>query len=228
MRAPVSVIVPTLDVADRLGPLFGALGEALGEGLIAEVILADGGSEDAIGGVAEATGARLITAPRGRGNQLAAGAGAARGTWLLFLHADSVPEPGWSAAILRHIADHPERAGWFRLRFRSTHPMARVTEAWANLRARLFALPYGDQGLLVPRDLYDKAGGYPALPLMEDVALARRLRRRFRPLGATITTSAERYERNGWVRQGAGNLQRLARFLLGTPAERLARSYERL
>ena len=225
MSAPVSVIIPTLDVTDRIGPTLGSLGDALFDGLIREVIFADGGSSDAIAEIADATGARLIRAPRGRGAQLAAGASAARGAWLLFLHADSVPGSGWAEAVRRHTARHGDEAGYFRLAFDSAHPMARVTAAWANLRSRLFALPYGDQGLLISRALYEKIGGYPEIPLMEDVAIARKLRRRLRPLGATITTSAERYEAEGWLHRGGRNLGTLARYLLGVPPERLSEHY---
>lgn len=225
MTAPVSVVVPTLDVADRLGPCLGALGNALFDGVIHEVILADGGSTDAIAEIAEATGAKLISAPRGRGTQLAAGAQAASGTWLLFLHADTVLGPGWGQAALAHIAGRPDRAGWFRLAFDADHRAARLVSGWANWRSRWLGLPYGDQGLLVPRALYIKVGGYPPIPLMEDVAMARRLRGRLCPLGAVAVTSAERYEREGWLRRGARNLGTLVRYFLGVPPDRLAARY---
>ena len=227
MRAPLSIVIPTLNVADRLGPCLGSLAGAVGEGLICEVILSDGGSDDEIADVAEAVGARLVSGPSGRGLQLAAGARAAKGEWLLFLHADSVPGPDWAAAVRAHMADHPDSAGFFLLRFDSTHPMAKLTAHWANLRARLTGLAYGDQGLLVSRALLAQSGGVPELPLMEDVALARRLRGRLRCIGTTLTTSAERYERNGWLRQGIGNLWRQVRFLCGARPERLAKGYER-
>lgn len=227
MSAPLSVIIPTLDAADGLGPCLGALGEALFDGLIAEVIFADGGSSDAIANVADAVGARLITAPAGRGTQLAAGVQAAKAPWLLIIHADSVLSENWSGAVRDHIARYPESAGWFRLQFRSDHGMARVTERWANLRARVFALPYGDQGLLISRSLYDRAGGYPDVPLMEDVALARSLGRSLRPLNAWIATDASRYQRDGWFRRGAHNLGTLARYLMGADPQSLLSRYDR-
>lgn len=228
MSAPVSVIIPTLDTADRIGPCLGALGEAALEGVIREVILADGGSSDAIAAVAEDVGARLITAPRGRGAQLAAGAGAARGAWLLFLHADTVLAPGWSAAVLAHVQAHPQHAAYFTLRFDSSGPAASFVAGWANLRAALFGLPYGDQGLLVSRALYDRAGGYPPIELMEDVALARRIgRRRLRRLPVAAVTSAARYAAEGWLRRGWRNLTTLALYFLGADPERLARRYHR-
>ena len=227
MTAPISAVIPTLNAADRIGPCLGALSEALFEGLLREVILSDGGSADQIADIAETIGARLVTGPVGRGGQLAAGIRAARAPWLLILHADSVMDEGWIAAVQAHMRDHPDRAGYFRLHFDVDHPMARVTAGWANLRARLFALPYGDQGLLIPRRLYDAVGGYPEIPLMEDVALARRLGRRLRPMDCGILTSAERYQAQGWIRRGSHNLGTLARYFLGVPPDRLAQRYRR-
>ncbi|MEL6317651.1 MAG: glycosyltransferase, partial [Pseudomonadota bacterium] len=184
MRAPISVVIPTLNAAEGLGPTLASLAEGLAEGLIAELILSDGGSEDAIAEVAEAVGARLVSGPAGRGGQLARGAAAARGAWLLFLHADTRLPAGWSAAARAHLesaARRPEgaagRAAVFRLAFDDESLAARWVAGWANLRTRVFALPYGDQGLLISRALYDAVDGYPDQPLMEDVAIARRLGR---------------------------------------------------
>ncbi|HSF96811.1 MAG TPA: TIGR04283 family arsenosugar biosynthesis glycosyltransferase [Thermohalobaculum sp.] len=228
MSAPVSVVIPTWQAANSIGPCLAALTEGLMEGLIAELILADGGSDDAIAEIAEAAGARLVVAPRGRGRQLAAGAEAARGAWLLFLHADTVLAPGWAAAVLAHMNRHPDRAGYFALRFDAAGLAPRLVAGWANLRARLFGLPYGDQGLLVSRALYAQSGGYPEIPLMEDVALARRLgRRRLARIGAEVVTSAERYARDGWLRRGWRNLTTLALYFLGMSPERLAERYGR-
>ncbi|HUS55933.1 MAG TPA: TIGR04283 family arsenosugar biosynthesis glycosyltransferase [Thermohalobaculum sp.] len=228
MMAPLSVVIPTLQAADRIGPCLGALGEALMEGVIHEVIIADGGSTDGIADIAEAVGARVVTASPGRGNQLAAGAEAARGRWLLFLHADTVLSPGWGAAVLTHIQTRPGQAGYFALQFDTRGAAPRFVAGWANFRAALFALPYGDQGLLVSRLLYDQAGGYPDIPLMEDVALVRRIgRRRLTRLGADAVTSAARYGADGWLRRGWRNLTTLALYFLGTSPQRLARRYVR-
>jgi rSAM/selenodomain-associated transferase 2 len=232
MSAPVSVVIPTLEAADRIGPCLGALGEALMDGVIHEVIIADGGSADGIADIAEAVGARVVTAPRGRGNQLAVGAGAARGHWLLFLHADTVLSPGWGTAVLAHIQTRPGYAGYFALRFDAPGPMPQIVAGWANLRAAMFALPYGDQGLLISRALYDKAGGYPEIPLMEDVALVRRIgrlngRRGLTRLRAEALTSAARYGADGWLRRGWRNLTTLALYFFGVDPARLARRYVR-
>lgn len=228
MSAPLSIIIPTRNAAPVIGPTLAALTEGLGEGLVQELILSDGGSEDDIAEVAEAVGARLVTGAPGRGGQLVRGIAAARGAWLLVLHADSVPAPGWAAAVRAHLADHPEQAGYFDLRFDSARWAARWTAGWANLRARVLGLPYGDQGLLIARSLYDRMGGYPEIPLMEDVALADRLgRRHLRPLGHQITTSSARYEAAGWWRRGARNLSTLALYRMGRDPVALSRRYRR-
>jgi len=228
MTAPVSVVIPTLQAADRIGPCLGTIGEAVTEGVIREVVISDGGSSDDIAEIAEELGARLVTGPPGRGRQLAAGAEAARGEWLLFVHADTVLPPDWGTAVLAHIANRPGKAGYFALGFDAGCLPARLVAAWANLRSALLALPYGDQGLLVNRALYRHAGGYPVIPLMEDVALVRRLGRgRLAPLGGTVETSAARFVAEGWLRRGWRNLTTLALYFAGVSPERLARRYRR-
>jgi hypothetical protein len=116
------------------------------------------------------------------------------------------------------------RAACFRFRLDAAEWQARAVEAGVAARVRLFGLPYGDQGLLISRRLYDSVGGYQPLPLMEDVDLVRRIGR-VRVLGAGALTSAERWRRDGWVRRSARNLSILALYRLGVPAERLARLY---
>ncbi len=224
MRAPLSIVIPTLNASADLGPTLAALGEGLQAGLLREVIFSDGGGDARIAMVAEAAGAILVQGPPGRGGQLARGAAAAKGEWLLFLHADTWLAEGWAKAVAAHMQGFPDHAGWFRLRFRAKGAAPRIVAAWANLRSRL-GLPYGDQGLLIRHDLYRRVGGYPEIALMEDVALARRLRGRLRALAGTALTDAVRYERAGWLRQSLRNGWRLVRFLAGVPAERLARGY---
>lgn len=222
----ISVIIPTLNAAGCIGPCLVALGEAVAAEQLADVVISDGGSADHIGEIADAVGARLIHGQAGRGAQLAAGAAVARGDWLLFLHSDSVLQPGWLQAAANHMQTWPERAGWFNLRFDEPGFRARFVSAWANFRAWAFGLPYGDQGLLIHRDLYDQIGGMPLLPLMEDVALARLLRRRrLKGIGAVAVTSADKYRNDGWARRGSANLLRLARYLCGAAPEDLVKKY---
>lgn len=227
MRAPVSIIIPTLNAAADLPEAMAALGEGLEAGLIRELIIADGGSRDDIAALAEEAGAVLVTGPAGRGPQLRRGAEAAEGDWLLFLHADTHLSPGWSRAILDHMRDMPDRAGHFRLRFRARGPAPRMVSRWANLRSWAFGLPYGDQGLFISRRLYDRIGGYPDIPLMEDVAIAKALRGQMALIPCTAWTSAARYQSEGWLRRGGRNLVTLTRYLMGADPKVLARSYLR-
>lgn len=225
MRAPVSVIIPTLEVEASLAGCLAALWEGMPAGLIREVVVSDGGSADTTARIARAAGARLVTGAPSRGGQLRRGAQVAQGAWLLFLHADTVLAPGWSDAVAAHLARRDGRPAYFRLAFDAPGPAPAWVAGWANLRARLLRLPYGDQGLLIRRAQYDAAGGYPDLPLMEDVALVRKLGTRLVMLPATARTSAARYARDGWLRRGARNLGLLARYFLGADPETLARRY---
>lgn len=225
MRAPLSIIIPTLNATGTLPAVLAALFEGLEAGLVREVIISDGGSGDDIKALASEVGARFVTGEAGRGGQLRRGADLAGGGWLLFLHADTTLAPGWAAAVLGYLRQHPGRAACFRLGFRADGLAPRIVAGWANLRTRMFGLPYGDQGLLVPRALYDDAGGYPDIPLMEDVAMVRRLRGRVRVLPIRAVTGADRYLAKGWLRQGAGNLWRLLRYLAGADPADLARRY---
>ncbi len=220
MRAPISVVIPTLNAAPSLTATLDALVEGLDAGLVTELIISDGGSSDDTLRLADAWGANIVKGPASRGGQLGRGCAAARGQWLLVLHADTVLAPGWSDTVRAHLGT--AEAGHFRLRFDQG---GRWVAAWANLRSRLFGLPYGDQGLLLPRTLYDRVGGYRDIPLMEDVSLARALRGHLRPMDAVATTSAARYRQQGWVRRGARNLWLLTRFMAGASPERLARRY---
>jgi rSAM/selenodomain-associated transferase 2 len=222
MAAPVSVIIPTLNAQADLSACLAALVEGLDAGLITELIVSDGGSTDDTAVLAEAWGAEMVTGPASRGGQLRRGCAAARGSWCLVLHADTVLAPGWSAAVAAHLAQ--DRAGYFKLRFDRG---GRFVAGWANLRARLFGLPYGDQGLLIRRDLYDRIGGYRDQPLMEDVAIARALRGQLIAIDAAAVTSAAKYRRQGWLRRGARNLWTLLRYLAGADPHALAKSYNR-
>lgn len=225
MRAPISVIIPTLNAADRLPECLAALGEGLASGYIRELIVSDGGSTDATLTIAEAAGATVVKGPASRGGQLQRGANKAQGDWLLFLHADTVLQEGWTAAVNRAMG--AQGAYYFLLRFDTAGIAPRLVAGWANVRSRLFGLPYGDQGLLVDRVTYDAAHGFSDIPLMEDVALARALRGKLSPLAANALTSAEKYQRQGWARRGGRNLWTLVRYWGGVAPETLAKAYRR-
>ncbi|HHB81763.1 MAG TPA: glycosyltransferase [Aliiroseovarius sp.] len=224
MRAPISVVIPTLNAEEALPYALSTLGEGLEAGLIRELLIADGGSCDATLKLAGAAGAEVVNGAQGRGAQIAAGCAAAQGDWLLILHADSALQPGWAGAVLAALST-PEMAGYFRLSFRARGPGARLVAGWANFRARRLGLPFGDQGLLISRALLERVGGYPSLELMEDVAIARALSGRLVALDAALCTGAERYTAEGWLRRGARNITLQIRFLLGADPAALARSY---
>ncbi|NOD92024.1 glycosyltransferase [Ruegeria sp. HKCCD4884] len=224
MPAPISVVIPTLNAADALPECLGALMEGLHAGLIRDLIISDGGSADLTLEIAEEAGARVVTGMPSRGGQLREGCAEAGGDWLLILHADTVLESGWSEAVSAHLSSNGPAA--FRLAFRARGIAPGWVSGWANLRSRVFGLPYGDQGLLVPREIYHAAGGYPDQPLMEDVALVRSLPR-ITLLDARAFTSAERYEQAGWIRRGSRNLWTLLRYFLGTDPQVLAQAYRR-
>jgi rSAM/selenodomain-associated transferase 2 len=225
----ISVVIPTINAAPGLPRCFNCLLEAAMRGIVREVIVSDGGSTDDTRSIADVAGARLIEADKGRGQQLAKGAEAARGDWLLFLHADTALEQGWENEALsfmeRATLEHP-RAAAFRFGLDDFDPNARRLEAMVALRCWLFALPYGDQGLLIPTRLYLKLGGFKPIPLMEDVDLIRRLgRRRLIMLRSRVVTSAERYRTEGYFRRSLRNLGILLLYKLRVPTSLLARLY---
>jgi len=228
----LAVIIPVLDGAAHLGATLAAIAPARAAGLVGQVIVVDGGSRDDSVGLAIAEGALVLHSAPGRGRQMRLGAAAATAQWLLFLHADSRPDPGWAAELRDFCAANPPGAGGraraavFRLRFDDTGLAARIVAGGANWRARRLALPYGDQGLLIPRTLYDAVGGYRDMALMEDVDIARRLgRRRIRLLDHHVTTSAERYRQAGYARRVLRNLSILTLHALGVGPDRLSRLY---
>jgi rSAM/selenodomain-associated transferase 2 len=227
MRAPLSIVIPTLNAADELPATAEALMAGTTAGLVRELIISDGGSSDATVQVARELGAVIVSGEAGRGGQLSRGVAAASGEWVLLLHADTQLGANWHMVAFEHITHHPDTAGWFRLQFRSQGIGARLVAGGANLRARALGLPFGDQGLLVSRAVLEQAGGVPEIPLMEDVALARALKGRLRGLDCAALTSAVRYERDGWLRRTIRNLGTLIRYFLGTSPEVLKKRYER-
>ena len=220
---PVSVLIPTLNAEASLPATLADL-----RGQVAEIIIADGGSTDGTPEIARANGAHVITAPPGRGSQLRAAAAAATQPWLLALHADTRPGQGWQDAVAAFIT-RPEaatKAGYFRFALDDASPEARRLEAMVAWRCRWLGLPYGDQGLLIRRDFYQALGGYEAIPLMEDVALIRRIgRKRLVALPAAFVTSAEKWRQQGWYARSARNLFCLSLWFAGVSPERIARLY---
>jgi rSAM/selenodomain-associated transferase 2 len=224
MEQNLTIVVPALDAAACLCATLDACREAVG----AEVLVVDGGSRDATRDVARRGGARVVESAPGRGRQLALGAEEARAEWLLFLHADTRPAPGWAAVARAFMAapGNTGRAAYFAFALDDPSREARRLERLVAWRCRALALPYGDQGLLIARALYGAVGGFRPLPLMEDVDLVRRLgRHRLVGLPVVAVTSAERWRREGWSRRSARNLACLSLWFLGVPPRLIRRLY---
>jgi rSAM/selenodomain-associated transferase 2 len=214
----VSVIVPTLNAADHIGHCLKAVADAV------EIIVVDGGSDDDTVAVVQRCGVTCVTAPTGRGPQLMAGAGLARQDWLLFLHADTILDIGWSREVARFVTDEANigRAAVFQFALDDASSAARWLEAAVRWRARTLGLPYGDQGLLIHRTLYDKVKGFRAIPIMEDVDLVRRIGRgRLTHLETRAVTSAHRWRTEGWLRRSTRNLSCLACYYIGVPPRQI-------
>jgi rSAM/selenodomain-associated transferase 2/rSAM/selenodomain-associated transferase 1 len=219
-------VVPTLNESARLPLLLHDL--ALLGDVVDEVIVVDGGSEDDTARVAREAGATVLEVPRGRGRQLLAGGRAARGAWLLFLHADSRLSHAAAAAVRSFLDDARETDfAHFGFALEGSPAFARFIWVGQRIRERLTGLVYGDQGLLVSRALYEKVGGHPPWTVMEDVAVMDRLRaegRRIR-LPAALPTSDRRYVREGRLRAWLRNVVLITRFRFGARAEDLAHRY---
>jgi len=227
----ISVVIPTLDAEAELTGTLTALVPATVQGVVREVVIADGGSHDATEEIADIAGAVFIRAPKGRGAQLAAGADAARSEWLLFLHADTVLQAGWeqeAASFMERVESgkHPAAAAAFSFVLDDFGARPRFVETMVRLRCALFRTPYGDQGLLIPRRLYNSIGGYRPLPLMEDVDLVRRLgRRRLVMMRSRAVTSAVRYKTEGYFARVTRNFACLSLYYLRVPPKKIARIY---
>jgi rSAM/selenodomain-associated transferase 2 len=219
----IDVVIPALNAARSLARALDCL--TGGHDLRLAITVCDGGSRDATATIARQAGATVLQTEPGRGRQLAAGAMAGSAPWLLFLHADTTLSAEWATAA-RHLMAGPSKAAYFHLRFDSADARARRIERLAAWRCRTFGLPYGDQGLLIERAFYTQIGGFRDLPLMEDVDLARRIGwHRLVALDAEAVTSAERYERDGWLARPIRNLGCLALYFAGLSPKVIRRLY---
>ena len=229
MAAALAVVIPALDEAECL-PLLLADLAAAPAGLIAERLVVDGGSGDGTDRLARLAGARLLRSTPGRGQQLGRGIAASTSPWLLLLHADARLPPGWDRAVAAAIAACPpaDPAFWcFDLAVAGSGLNLRLLELAVACRTRLRRLPYGDQGLLVSRRLLQACGGVAPLPLMEDLDLVLRLRRRapLRRLGLPLRVDGRRWRRLGVLACAWRNARLRRAWRQGASAEALARLY---
>ncbi len=191
-----------------------------------ELLVADGGGNDQTTRAFRAIGARVVPGPGPRGERLARAVRQARGETLFFLHSDSEP-PADALRIAAKCLTNGAAAGAFSLAYRETGMRMRWIAWWANLRSRRLGLPFGDQGLFCSREAYEKAGGFRALPVCDDVDLVRRLKRvtRLEIRPEKTITSARRYREHGALRQVLRNWRVLAGYFLGVSPETLERWY---
>jgi rSAM/selenodomain-associated transferase 2 len=220
---PIGIVIPTLNEATALPGLLEDLAKLP---VPTDIVVADGGSVDDTVSVAQRAGGRVVSAPRGRGPQLNAGAAVADGEWLCFLHADVRMPEGARDALIRVLQSDAEAAVWG-LAIAATGVWPRVMEFGARIRDRLGGLPYGDQGLLVRRTVFETVGGYREIPIMEDVAMVRALSRRtqLERMRAPLLVSPRRWERQGPCRTWIRNSLLITAYHAGVSPVRLARWY---
>jgi rSAM/selenodomain-associated transferase 2 len=198
--ARLSVVIPTLNEAAMIGQLLGDLSGIRAQGH--EIILADGGSDDGTLDLASPWVDSVVRAARGRATQMNAGAAAAAGDILWFLHADTRVPADAPQQVLKACRDG-RVWGRFDVRLSGSNPLLRVVETSMNLRSRVTGMATGDQGIFVIRDVFESVEGFPDIPLMEDLALSKALRRRGPPacIGRPrLQTSSRRWEHGGILR----------------------------
>ncbi len=223
-RWSVSVVVPALDEAAEIEATFSSIGLDAGH----DVVLVDGGSRDDTVARAEAFGVRVVHCGAGRSRQMNEGAASTRGEVLLFLHADTRLPPDWSASV-RRAMDEGAIAGRFDVELRGRHPMLGVVAAFMNRRSRWSRIYTGDQAIFVRRSVFEEIGGYEPIPLMEDIALSRRLKRMgpIACLRSKVSTSARRWETRGVFRTIALMWWLRFAYFAGVSPQHLARTYRR-
>jgi len=217
----ISVVIPTLNEEGYLPSTLASVQGARG----LELIVVDGGSTDDTVRIARSSGAFVVHSEPGRARQMNEGARVARGSMLLFLHADTRVPRGFAERVRRTLADESVAAGAFGLRIEGPRWSLRVVERLVRWRCRWFGLPYGDQALFMRAPTFHGAGGYPQQPIMEDFDLVRRLRRlgRIQVVSEMVETSGRR-----WLKRGVGRVTLLNQviilaYVLGVGPERLAR-----
>lgn len=225
LKSMLSIIIPTYNSANCLNKAIEPLN---GVSFVDEIIVVDGGSDDATQKMASNLGATVVQSTKGRGPQMKRGAQAAGGDWLLFLHSDTVLSPDWACAVSSFMkeARSSQHAGYFTFELDDTGVAAKRLEKIVAWRCRWLGLPYGDQGLLIRRGFYEEVGGFKAIPLMEDVDLVRRVgRKRLHLLGACAVTSSVRYQKSGYLKRMILNATCLGLFFLGVSPFKIVKLY---
>jgi rSAM/selenodomain-associated transferase 2 len=222
----ISIVIPVLNEADGIAAALAALAPLRARGH--EVIVVDGGSRDDTAALSRGAADRVASAPRGRANQMNAGAALARGEVLLFLHADTRLPENADARILQCLAASGRAWGRFDVRIEGKSRLLPVIAFFMNLRSRSTGIATGDQAIFVRREVFERAGRFPPLDLMEDIALSSSLKRISRPLclADKAVTSGRRWERRGVLRTVLLMWRLRLKFFFGAAPASLARLYD--
>jgi len=221
----ISIIIPTRNEADSIGKLLPELVPTPG----VEVLVVDGGSTDNTVAVAKSFGVQILNNDTGKAGQMNAGAKAAQGNILLFLHGDTRLPPDFVEQVLETLSKPWVAAGAFSLAIDGKGFGLRIIEWLANFRSRVLQMPYGDQGIFITADMFAAVGGFPALPIMEDFELMRKLKRkgRIKILPLKAITSARRWQKLGVLRTTLINQAIIIAYLLGVNPKKLAEWYRK-
>lgn len=221
----LSIVMPALDEAGTIQTALAGLAPFRSRDC--DVVVVDGGSDDATPALAAPLADRVIAAPRGRAAQMNAGAAAARGDILLFLHADTRLPADADRLVQDGLLRSGRAWGRFDVAIEGHHPLLPLVAATMNLRSRLTGIATGDQAIFMRRDAFRAAGGFPDLALMEDIAMSKRLKAVSPPLclRARVTTSGRRWEKNGVIRTILTMWRLRLAYLLGASPDALARQY---
>jgi rSAM/selenodomain-associated transferase 2 len=222
MRPEISIIIPTLNEEKTLSVTLEPLRASC-----AEIIVADGGSNDSTVELAKKFGATVIQVETGRSDQMNRGAKLATGRILLFLHADTILPAGWEDEVIKTLGRPGVMCGAFSFKLDADSPVLRLIERLANFRSRFFQAPYGDQALFLKADIFFRVGGYAKMPIMEDFELVRRLK----SIGNVVTceahatTSARRWQELGPIKTTLINQTVIIGYYMGVSPAKLAEFY---
>ena len=224
----LSVIIPTFNAADTLPATLKSLSSASKRGIALEIVIVDAYSKDETAKIAQGAGAKFVESEKGRGIQLTRGVKTATGDWFLFLHADTTLAPGWDASFVVFTTHESNlnRAAVFTFALSASGSRARFIEKAVRLRNNWLGLPYGDQGLIIHRRFYSRLGGYKSWTIMEDIEFVRRIgMSRLALLDVEATTSAARYQQDGYMFRVIRNFMCLMLYFLRVPPNWISKIY---